>query len=175
MGRPITFYFIFFSFTGSYYFKYAKYCFPFLIIRMITKIISHKLRSMSFIMLVAKANTFGHEFLRCFLVEIKKLIWMVSFEMESKTDLSNRKKSSSCASNAPKFFSIWSSMTEALACTIQIFFRTAILREYWTSVVDSHTNTVISHPDACIVFIIFLMIHCYKHHNCCWGSKQVQV
>ena len=47
---------------------------------------------MSFIMLVAKANTFGHEFLRCFLVEIKKLIWMVSFEMESKTDLSNRKK-----------------------------------------------------------------------------------
>ena len=58
---------------------------------MITKIIFHKLRSMSFIMLVAKANTFGHEFLRCFLVEIK-LIWMVSFEMESKTDLSNRKK-----------------------------------------------------------------------------------
>ena len=43
-------------------------------------------------MLVAKANTFGHEFLRCFLVEMKKLIWMVSFEMESKTDLSNRKK-----------------------------------------------------------------------------------
>ena len=59
---------------------------------MITKIISHKLRSKSFIMLVAKANTFGHEFLRCFLVEMKKLIWMVSFEMESKTDLSNRKK-----------------------------------------------------------------------------------
>ena len=47
---------------------------------------------MSFIMLVAKANTSGHEFLRFFLVEIKKLIWMVSFEMESKTDLSNRKK-----------------------------------------------------------------------------------
>ena len=98
-----------------------------------------------------------------------KLILIVSFEMESKTDLRNRKKVVLAPETPPIFFSV----SEALACTIQVFFRTAILREYWASVVDSHTNTVISHPDACIVFIIFLVIHCCKHHNCCWGLVQV--
>ena len=162
-------------FTDSYYFKYANYCFPFLMIRMIadiTKIISHKLRSMSFITSVAKNKYFWPWISTVFpsgnQTDFDGQLWN-GVENWPKHAVSNRKKVVLAQVTPPNFFS----MSQALAFTIQIFFRTAIWREYWTSVVDSHTNTVISHPDACIVFIIFLVIHCCKHHNCCLGLIQV--
>ena len=68
-----------FFFLSSFFYPLAFYC----LFSLFTPLASRDFcENVFLVMLVAKA----------FLVEIKKLIWMVSFEMESKTDLSNRKK-----------------------------------------------------------------------------------